>query len=272
MQIHRTINALAALVCSAACVDTASSADSSTPKADATVLWYRQPAEIWSEAVPLGNGRLGAMVFGTPAKERILLNEETVWTGGPYQPAAVDAAKHLPEIRRLVFEGQYGKAHKLFGRRMMGTPVEQMKYQPLGNLWLTRPDHEQVTDYRRDLNLDTAVATVRYSIGDVRFVREVLVSPVDQVVAVRLSASRPGQISLGAQLTGYRNEAHSNYGSEFYRIDGVEPDGLRLHGRTSTYLGVEGRVRFESQARFIVDGGTMHVDDDSLRVDRADTC
>ena len=267
---RRTMALLSLVLCGTRLLDS-TAAEPRTPNADATVLWYKQPAETWSEAVPLGNGRLGAMVFGGPAKERILLNEETVWTGGPYQPASVQGAKHLPEIRRLVFQGDYARAHKLFGRHMLGRPVEQMKYQPLGNLWLTFPEHEQVSDYRRDLNLDTAVATVRYSIGDVRFVREALVSPVDQVVVVRLSASRPGQISLSAQLTGYRNEAHSNYGSEFYRIDGVQPDTLQLHGRTSTYLGVEGRVRFFSRAKFIVDGGSMGVDDDSLTITGADT-
>lgn len=101
---------------------------------DTSVLWYRQPAKIWSEAMPLGNGRLGAMVFGDPAKERILLNEESVWTGGPYNPTNTKGAKHLSRIRELVFEGDYAQAHRLFGRYMIGTPVEQMKYQPLGDL------------------------------------------------------------------------------------------------------------------------------------------
>ncbi len=248
----------------------AATADPATPRPATTVLWYRQPAKTWSEAMPLGNGRLGAMLFGDPAKERILLNEETVWTGGPYNPANEEGAEHLSEIRRLVFKRDYVKAHRLFGRYMMGSPVEQMKYQPLGNLWLEFPGHDKVTGYRRDLNMDTAVASVRYAIGEVTFRREALVSPVDQIVAVRLTASRPGQISFTAQLTGYRNTAHSNYGSEFYRIDGVGPDSLQLLGKTSTYLGVEGKVEFFARAKFVADGGKVHVDYDRLRVTGAD--
>ena len=97
---------------------------------DATIMWYKQPAKEWSDAVPLGNGRLGAMVFGVPEKERILLNEETVWTGGPYNPTNVEGAEHVQEIRDLIFKGDYTKAHWMFGRYMMGYPVEQQKYQP----------------------------------------------------------------------------------------------------------------------------------------------
>ena len=129
------------------------------PDSATTVCWYTQPAKAWDQALPLGNGRLGAMVFGDPARQRILLNEETVWTGGPYQPANTAGARHLPEIRRLVFAGNWALAHRLFGRYMMGYPVEQQKYQPLGNLWLEWPGHETATDYRRSLDLDAAVAT-----------------------------------------------------------------------------------------------------------------
>ncbi|MAG59157.1 MAG: alpha-L-fucosidase [Planctomycetes bacterium] len=236
----------------------------------ATMLWYDEPGKTFPEALPLGNGRLGAMLFGNPAKERVLLNEETVWTGGPYNPTNPAGAKNVAEIRRLVLKGDYARAHKLFGRHMMGTPVEQMKYQPLGDLWLEFPGHESFTDYRRELNLDTAVASVRYRVRTEVFTREVFVSPVDQVIVVRVSARKPGQISFVASLTGYRNTAHSNYGSEFYRMDGVAPDSLQLHGRTSTYLGVEGRVRFHARARFIATGGEVLVGHDSLTVKGAD--
>ena len=120
-------------------------------------LWYREPAAAWNEALPLGNGRLGAMVFGNTAKERIQFNEETLWTGGPYDPSREGGAASLEEIRRLLFSGEYARAHDLFGRTMMGIPYEQMKYQPLGDLWLSLPGHEQVSDYRRELMLDEAI-------------------------------------------------------------------------------------------------------------------
>lgn len=268
--MNRRTTALWGLALCAACLLEVSAAQAATPDPATTVLWYKRPAETWSEAMPLGNGRLGAMLFGNPAKERILINEETLWTGGPYNPTNTAGAKHVAEIRRLVFRRDYARAHKLFGRHMMGTPVEQMKYQPLGDLWLEFPGHEKVAGYRRDLNLDTAVASVRYTVDGVAFRREALVSPVDQVIVVRLTADRPGKISLTARLSGYRNTAHSNYGSEFYRTDGVAPDGLQLHGKTSTYLGIEGRVRFFARARFLARGGKVHVDYDGLTVTAAD--
>src|SRR5271157_1133123 len=112
-------------------------------------LWYGQPAKEWTEALPVGNGRLGAMVMGGTEQERIQLNEETLWTGAPYDPDTSGGPEALPEIRRLVFEGKYLQAHDLFGRRMMGYPTDQMSYQPLGNLWLTFPGHASVADYRR---------------------------------------------------------------------------------------------------------------------------
>lgn len=238
---------------------------------DVTVMWYRQPAKEWSDAVPLGNGRLGAMVFGVPEKERILLNEETVWTGGPYNPANIEGAEHVQEIRNLVFKGDYTKAHWMFGRYMMGYPVEQQKYQPLGNLYLEFQGHQNVTDYRRDLDLDTAIASVRYNIGDVTFKREVFVSSVDQVIVVRMAASKPDRLSFTAQLTGYRNGAHSNYGSERFRMDSIAPDTLQLAGHTSTYLGVEGKVRYYTRAKCVAEGGEMDVGYNSLTVTNANS-
>ena len=109
-----------------------------TPKLE---LWYRQPAKEWTEALPIGNGRLGAMVMGGTEQERIQLNEETLWTGAPYDPNTYGGPDALPEIRRLVFAGQYLQANDLFGRTMMGYPADQTTYQPLGNLWLTFPGH-----------------------------------------------------------------------------------------------------------------------------------
>jgi hypothetical protein len=134
--------------------------DSLAPGAAATVLWYRQPARTWDEAMPVGNGRLGALVFGAAEREHIVLNEQTVWTGGPYDPSRSGGAEALPEIRRLVFAGKFVEAEELFGKTMLGKPVDQMKYQPLGNLLLEFPGHAAATDYRRQLDLDTAIASV----------------------------------------------------------------------------------------------------------------
>ncbi len=122
--------------------------------APSTLLWYTHPADKWENALPVGNGRLGAMVFGRTDEETIQLNEDTYWSGGPYSTVVKGGAAVLPEIRKLVFEGNYKMAHILFGRSLMGYPVEQMKYQSLGDLVLRFPAGGAVADYRHELDLD----------------------------------------------------------------------------------------------------------------------
>ncbi len=246
-------------------------AQPATPAADHLTLWYRQPATTWNQALPVGNGRLGAMVFGRVAHERIQLNEETLWSGGPYDPVVPGAARSLPEIRRLLFAGDIAKAHDLFGRTMMGKPYEQMKYQSLGDLDLVFPGQDSVTDYRRELDLDQATVRVRYTWRGIRFLREIFASAVDQVIVIRLSADRPGAISFAAELRGTRNDAHSNYGTDYFFMDGVPPDGLRLRGKSTDYLGVAGKLTYEAGLVARTSGGTRAVDYRTLRVTGADT-
>ena len=233
-------------------------------------LWYRQPAESWNQALPVGNGRLGAMVFGRTADETVQLNEETLWSGGPYDPVVTGAYRALPEIRRLLFAGDIAAAHDLFGRTMMGRPYEQMKYQPLGNLRLTFPGHARVTDYRRELDLDAAVVRVSYTIDGTRFLREIFSSAPDQVIVIRISADRPGAVSFTAALEGARNQTHSNYGTDYFQMDGVAPNGLRLTGKSSDYLGIEGRLRYQADLVARAEGGSLEVGRRTLTVNHAD--
>ena len=234
-------------------------------------LWYRQPAAVWNEALPIGNGRLGAMVFGGVANETIQLNEETLWSGGPYDPVVPGAHRALPEIQRLIFAGDIPAAHDLFGRAMMGHPYEQMKYQPLGNLRLSFPTHDKATDYERELDLDAAVARVSYRIGGTHFVREVFASAADQVIVMRLTADRPGAISFTVQLEGVRNQTHSNYGTDYFRMNAIAPNKLRLTGKSSDYLGIEGRVRYQADLVARAAGGRIQTDRRTLTVEGADT-
>lgn len=210
------------------------------------------------------------MVFGGTRDERIQLNEETLWTGGPYDPVVKGAYRALPEIRRLLFAGDVEKAHDLFGRTMMGVPYEQMKYQSLGDLMLHFAGHETVTDYRRELDLDAATVRVRYTLHGVHFLRETFVSAPDQVLVVRVTADRPGALTFTANLQGTRNDAHSNYGTDYFRMDGVAPDGLRITGKNSDYLGIAGRLTYEARLVARNEGGTLSVDYRTLRVERAD--
>ena len=236
--------------------------------APASTIWFRKPATEWNQALPVGNGRLGAMIFGGTAEEHIQLNEETLWTGGPYNPVTKGASAALPEIRRLLFAGDVPRAHDLFGRTMMGVPYEQMKYQSLGDLWIAFPGHERATNYRRELGLDSAVARVSYDIDGVTFTREVFASAPDQVIVIRLSASRPGALTFSAQLHGVRNPAHSNYGTDYFRMDALAPDELRLAGKNSDYLGIPGRLTYEARLFAHADGGrgAVSIDYRTLRV------
>ncbi len=237
-----------------------------------TCIWFNTPAEEWIEALPVGNGRLGAMVFGRVDVERIQFNEDTRWSGGPYSQVTEGGSKYLPEIRRLIFNGEYRRAHKLFGRHLMGTPVEQQKYQSFGDLILDfGVDAGDVSGYCRELDLDSAVATTTYIQNGVTFTREVFVSPVDQVIVVHLTADKPRAISFVAELRGVRNVAHSNYGNDVFQMDGVGCDGLRVHGKSADYLGVEGTQRYEAQLRAVGTGGTIEVVDDKLVADKADS-
>ncbi|MEX1116441.1 MAG: glycoside hydrolase family 95 protein [Akkermansiaceae bacterium] len=240
------------------------------PGQASTVLWYQQPAEQWIEALPVGNGRLGAMVFGRPGEERIQFNEETRWSGGPYDPMVEGGAKHVDEIRRLIFDGDYRKAHKLFGRHLMGKPIEQQKYQSFGDLILNFGEGA-VENYHRQLDLDTAIATTRFTRDGITHTREVFVSPIDQAIIVRLTAGQPGAVSFTAQLRGIRNTSHSNYGNDVFSMDGLGDDRLILRGKSADYLGIEGKLRYEAQLTVQTDGGVSQVVDDQLGVTGADS-
>ena len=154
---------------------------------------------------------------------------------------------------------------------MMGKPYEQMKYQPLGDLLLDFPTAGTISDYRRELDLDRAVSRVSYRAAGVTYTRDVFVSAPDQVLVMRLTADRPGAVTFAAELHGVRNPAHSNYGTDYFQMDGVAPDGLRLTGKSSDYLGIPGRIRYEARLVARASGGRVDVDYRTLRVTGADT-
>ena len=235
-----------------------------------TMLWYTHPADRWENALPVGNGRLGAMVFGKTDEEKIQFNEETYWSGGPYSQTVKGGHKVLPEIQKLIFDGNYLQAHKLFGRYLMGYPVEQQKYQSLGDLILKFAPGGEVKNYRFELDLDSAIVRVSYEQSGTHFVREVFSSPADQVIVIRLTSDRPGSISLVANLRGYRNEAHSNYATDYFQMDGYGKDGLILRGKSADYLGVAGKLRYQARLKAIPEGGSSTVNDTDLMVKDAD--
>lgn len=237
----------------------------------ASLLWYTSPAKKWDEALPVGNGRLGAMVFGKHGEERIQLNEETYWSGGPYSTVVKGGFNVLPDIQKKVFEEKYLAAHNLFGRHLMGYPVEQMKYQCLANLHLFFMNQDSVTDYKRWLDLESGISGVSYTADGIRYRREVFASAPDQVIVVRMTADKPGRISFTANLRGERNDTHSNYATDYFRMDPYGSDGLILTGKSADYMGVEGKLKYEARIKAIPEGGSMKTDDVNLIIENANS-
>jgi len=231
------------------------------PPAGELSLWYRQPAKRWIEALAVGNGRLGAMVFGGVSEERIQLNEDTLWAGGPYDPANPAAAEALPRVRELIFAGRYREAHNLVSQKMMARPLSQMPYQCVGDLLLEFPDTGGVTDYRRDLNLDTAVATVAYTIDGVRYTREVFSSPVDQVIVIRLKADKPGKVAFTA---GMRTPQRAS-------IAVKSPNTLVLQGVNGGTRSVASALKFQARVTIATSGGQTVPGDGRITVTGANS-
>jgi alpha-L-fucosidase 2 len=230
------------------------------PDPSTDLLWYPSPAAQWTEALPLGNGSLGAMVFGGTQHERIAMNEATVWTGGPYDPKGSGAgAKALPEIRRLVFEGKGREAEALFEKEMMSATWEMAQYQPLGDALLLFPGHALVSDYRRDLDLASGTATVSYVCQGVRYRRTAFCSYPDQVAAVRIEADKPGSIVFTATLDGRTNRKLGTDAT--YRVGSEKPSTVVLRGRTAAYGGGSG-LEYEARLQVVAEGGTASIDFD----------
>jgi alpha-L-fucosidase 2 len=199
-------------------------------------LWFREPAAEWTDALPLGNGRLGAMVHGDPAREVLQLNEDTLWSGGPYAPHNDEALPNLARVRELISAGRYAEAEALAGAHLMAKPLSQMSFQPAGNL-IVETGHADATDYRRELDLDTATATTTYRTGNTSYRREAFISPAEGILVLRLTADTNEAIdctiSLESELDGTLRE---------------HAEGIAFAGRNSTMHGIKGALRFTIEA------------------------
>jgi alpha-L-fucosidase 2 len=249
-------------------------------------LWYRAPASDhpllpvgaspesrqaagaeWVRALPVGNGRLGAMVFGGIVHERLQLNEDTLWAGRPYDPVNPRAKDVLPEVRRLLAERKYPEAAKLVEAKVMSKPLAQMPYETVGDVALTFPEVDSVENYKRDLDLATATAHVSYTSGGVTFSREVFASAPDQVIVMRLTASRPGQISFQARMqTPQRATVEATAEGDLV-MRGVNGDG---RGTTADGRPMTGALRFEARVRVVTSGRTRSASGDAVVVRDAD--
>jgi len=232
-------------------------------------LWYRQAATQWTEALPVGNGRLGAMVFGGLGEERIQINEASLWGGGVHDYANPDAHGHLAQLRELIFAGRVAEAEKLSGE-MMGLPALLMPYQPFCDLRLTFEGEGVGTGYRRSLSLDEAVAAVTYDSNGAGFRREVIVSHPDQILAIRLTADRPGKQNVTIRLDSLQPKAIT---------ESVGQDGLRLTGQiqprdnpANSWSGSwkEPGLRYAAIAKVVADKGRVTAENGAIRVQDAD--
>ncbi|RKN44926.1 glycoside hydrolase family 95 protein [Streptomyces hoynatensis] len=210
-------------------------------------LWYTAPAAEWLEALPVGNGRIGAMVFGGTDTERLQLNEDSLWAGGPRDYARPDAADYLDEIRDLVVAEKWYQAQQLADAHFLGAPSEQAAYQVLGDLELALPAGGEVTGYTRELDLESAVTRVRYTRDGVRHTREVFASAPDQVLVVRLTADTPGSVGFTARFTTPQEATSS----------AVDDEAIALDGISGEWYGLPGSVRFRAHARALAEGGRV---------------
>ncbi len=206
------------------------------------VLRYDRPAQNWNEALPVGNGRLGAMVFGTVPRERIQFNEDTLWQGGPHDYSHPGASDYLPRIRELLFAGKPREAEELAMQRFMSVPLGQMAYQPFGDIGIEFPGHENYSGYERVLDISRALSTVRYKVDGTTFTREVFASYPDQVIVVRLTAGRKKALSFKVTLD-------SPHGTKSVKVDGptltlnvAVKDGA-LNGVAMVRVETDGEVR-----------------------------
>jgi alpha-L-fucosidase 2 len=224
-------------------------------------LWYDESAGTdWLRALPIGNGRLGAMVFGNTDTERLQLNEDTVWAGGPYDQSNPRGAQELDRIRQLVFQDKWSEAQALIDQAMLGAPAGQLAYQTVGDLRLTFPGGAAVAEYHRYLDLTTAITGVSYRRNGVRYRREVFASAPDQVIAVRLTADTPGSITFSATFASPQRTMTS-------------PDAttVGLDGVSGDMEGLKGSVKFLALARAVAEGGTVSSSNGTLQVRDADS-
>lgn len=229
-----------------------------TVSADELKLWYSRPATVWTEALPLGNSRLGVMVYGGTDDEELQLNEETMWGGGPYRNDNPKALKALPQIRQLVFERRYREAQAMVAQNFE-TPRNGMPYQTIGSLMLHFPGHESATDYYRDLDIEKAIATTSYRVMGVNYNREIFTSFVDNVIVVRLTADKPKALSFTVSYKSPLEHEVSKSGKR-----------LLLKGKGADHEGVSGVVRMETQTEVKNEGGQVTVSDEEIRVEGAD--
>ncbi len=253
--MFREITLMAVMCCGAACAEV---------DLNLLQLTYETPAKAWTDALPVGNGSLGAMIFGGIETERIQFNHDTLWAGGPQSYSNKGASEYLRQLRQLLFDGKQKEAEKLGMQQFMSDPLRQVPYQPFGDLHLEFPNLGTATQYRRTLDLDGAEAFTVFSVDGTVFRRSVIASHPDGIIAVRIESDQPGKVSFTARLsTPHKKDP---------KIEKLDDRTLRLTGMVDDFLSkrdnaaLEGQVRFEARVRVDTDGGSAVVRDGRIEV------
>jgi alpha-L-fucosidase 2 len=223
-------------------------------------LWYTNPAKQWVEALPVGNGRMGAMVYGDPIKEIIELNENTIWAGQPNRNDNPDAKEALPEVRKLIFEGKYKEAHDMVNQKFITKTSHGMSYQTAGKLKLSFPGHENYSDYYRELDIEKAIATTSYKVNGVNYTTKVFSSYPDQIMIVRISADKPGSVGFIASMSRPSK----------FEVTTSGKDELKLSATSGDQDKIKGAVRFAALSKILITGGSIAASDTALIVASAD--
>lgn len=223
------------------------------------IIWFSHPAESWNDALPVGNGRLGAMIFGGIEKERIELNESSVWTGESRWDANPEALKSLPEVRKLLFGGKYKEAEALAQKNILGRkPSDPVAtYQALGDIYLDFGQVRNISNYRRDLNIENATASVSYTSNGIKYLREIFSSAPGQALVIHLTADKTGSISFALRLSRQGNKAFiSSNGNEI---------------TMNEHVGNGTGVKMFSRLKVLSDGGAIISGSDSISVQKANS-
>ncbi len=223
-------------------------------------LWYDHPASRWVEALPIGNGRLGAMVYGDPSHETIQLNEGTIWAGGPGNNINPEVKNIIPRVRKLLVDKQYIAAQELADSKVASDGDNGMPYEPAGNLSIQFPDHENISHYYRDLDIERAVTTTTYRCEGTRFSEQVFASFADQVIIVRLTADKPGKINCILSLNSLLQHTVNTRNGR-----------LILNGISGDHEGKKGEIKYATIVQPRITGGTVTANDTSLIIRHANT-
>jgi len=224
-------------------------------------LWYNHPSgDVWENALPVGNGKVAAMVYGNVAQEILQLNEGTVWTGSPNRNDNPDALAALPQIRKLIFEGKQKEAQELAAEKMQTRKSNGQMFQPVGNLLLSFPGHEGYTNYYRELDIENAVTSTSYTVDGVKYIREVFASFPSNVIVVRLTSDKAGALSFNLSLTTQQTNTERH----------LTKNTITLTGATAGHEGVEGgKLKFAAISKLVTEGGTTSFQDSTITVRNA---